>query len=378
MCQEHADLAMIIASGTIRPHLPAQPMSAIPAISVVMPAWNAGPFLGPAIESILGQTFRDFEFIILDDGSTDGTRDRIAGYAKRDPRIRDCPNPANLGYARATKRGFDLARAPWIARMDADDLSYPQRFAHQLAAANRQPDVTLVTCPIDRIVAGGRIVPGWRGVCFQQALLPWYQLFYNRIGGGGQVMLSTRAVRALGGNVETHNDGEDFELWSRLMPAGRVVVLRQPLYAWRSHNPNSTTNRRKVRYTEESLRTSMAGVARSCGVEITLAQAVALRDFWLRYPAAGQDWPAVQRLLLDLARRYRPGRPIPRQAGRLRMAIAGGWFGNAIRAANQRNFPLVSGHLRRAGEAAGWRLPYALARFACNLAAVRGRTELLA
>jgi hypothetical protein len=113
-------------------------------------------------------------------------------------------------------------------------------------------------------------------------------------------------------------------------------------------------------------------------VDITLAQAIALRDFWLRYPAPGQDWPAVQRLLLDLARRFRPPRPILRQTGRVRMAIARGWIGNAIRAGNQRNFPLVAGHLLHACEAAGWRLPGAFVRFAGELAVVRGRTKYLA
>ena len=103
-----------------------------PKVSVVMPVHNAMPYLDVAVESILGQTFADFEFVILDDASTDGSTARLREWADRDPRIRLLEEKRNLGPALSSQRVAEAARAPIVARMDADDVSYPRRLEEQL------------------------------------------------------------------------------------------------------------------------------------------------------------------------------------------------------------------------------------------------------
>jgi len=107
-----------------------------------MPVYNAEAYLREAMESILGQTFRDFEFLIIDDGSTDGSAALIRSYA--DPRIRFVQNAQNLRLAATLNRGLGLARGEYIARMDADDVSLPERFARQAAFLDAHPAVGIV------------------------------------------------------------------------------------------------------------------------------------------------------------------------------------------------------------------------------------------
>ena len=112
---------MAVAASRMNVH----PMSP-PAISVVMSAFNGELFLAEAIESILKQTATDFEFIIIDDGSTDSTPEILSRYAERDERVHVF-SQKNIGRAESLNRGIDLAKAPLIARMDADDIAFPQR-----------------------------------------------------------------------------------------------------------------------------------------------------------------------------------------------------------------------------------------------------------
>src|SRR5215212_10172661 len=102
-----------------------------PKVSVVMPVHNAMPYLDAAVESILGQTLQNFEFVIVDDASTDGSTERLREWTSTDPRIRLIEEKANLGPALSSERVARAARAPFVARMDADDVSDPDRLAEQ-------------------------------------------------------------------------------------------------------------------------------------------------------------------------------------------------------------------------------------------------------
>src|SRR6185369_14969127 len=115
-----------------------------PWVSVVMPVHNALPYLDAAVESILSQTFGEFEFVILDDASTDGSTERLRQWASRDPRIRLIEEPRNLGPAGSSERVARAASAPIVARTDADDICYPTRLAEQLDVLGRFPDVGVV------------------------------------------------------------------------------------------------------------------------------------------------------------------------------------------------------------------------------------------
>ena len=113
-------------------------------LTVVMPVYNAMPYLAEAIESILAQSYGDFVFIIADDGSTDGSLECMRGFAARDPRIRVIKNEKRLGPSRSSNGVANAATTPFVARMDADDLSHPERLAKQMAVMLAHPEACMV------------------------------------------------------------------------------------------------------------------------------------------------------------------------------------------------------------------------------------------
>lgn len=116
-----------------------------PQISVVMATYNRSEkFLSRSIESILSQTYKDFEFIIIDDGSTDQTAKIVQAYAQKDNRIRFFKNKENRGLIYSLNKGIDLARGKYIARMDDDDISLPERLEKQFKYMEKNPDIALV------------------------------------------------------------------------------------------------------------------------------------------------------------------------------------------------------------------------------------------
>lgn len=114
-------------------------MSHPPRVTVLLPVYNGADFLRPAIDSILAQSVSDFELLVIDDGSTDGSREIVGACG--DSRIRLIENGRNLGLIATLNRGLDLARGEFIARMDADDFSQPERFARQLAYLDAHPNI---------------------------------------------------------------------------------------------------------------------------------------------------------------------------------------------------------------------------------------------
>src|SRR5690349_4133045 len=112
-----------------------------PLVSVVMPVYDGLPHLDATIESVLAQTMTDFEFVIVDDASTDGSWERVQEWARRDPRIRPHRHDGNRGHRATSNDGFALARGRYIARTDQDDLSLPRRLEAQVAYFERHPAI---------------------------------------------------------------------------------------------------------------------------------------------------------------------------------------------------------------------------------------------
>src|SRR5574341_134174 len=115
-----------------------------PRLSVLMSVYNGGQYLGECVESILNQIFRDFEFIIVDDGSTDDSWQILRHYAEQDERIVLLRNQPNRGVVQALNQGLDHAQAQIIARQDADDVSHPERFRRQIDFLDQHLDYGLV------------------------------------------------------------------------------------------------------------------------------------------------------------------------------------------------------------------------------------------
>jgi glycosyltransferase involved in cell wall biosynthesis len=193
-----------------------------------MPVHNAMPYLGESIRSILEQTFTDFELVILDDASTDGSSDELCEWAKKDARIRLYRSERNLGLSGSSNLVVSLARAPLIARMDADDLSLPERLMCQWEVMRRLPDVALVGALSDGIdSAGRRVRPRDRWRLVRRSPFPPFP--------HGSVMFRRSVFDEVGGYKEELWGGEDQDLFLRMAREKRVVVLPDVLYHYRYH-----------------------------------------------------------------------------------------------------------------------------------------------
>lgn len=116
----------------------------MPQISVLLPVYNVAPYVAEALQSLQQQTFADFEIVVVDDGSTDGTQSIVERIAKSEPRIRMVRTPQNLGLPSALNLGLPYCCAPYIARMDGDDVAMPERLEKQLRFLEAHPDIALV------------------------------------------------------------------------------------------------------------------------------------------------------------------------------------------------------------------------------------------
>ena len=219
-----------------------------PSISVLMPAYNAEPYVGRAIESILGQSFGDFELIVVDDGSTDRTRSIVGRLAASDPRIRLFSRP-NTGLIGARNDTIAPARGEFLAFLDADDIALPGRFERQVAYLREHPDCVLV---------GSRVViidPDGEELCVMGEAMDHEELERGLLEGRGQllynssVMTRRRAVQEIGGYRADTDPAEDLDLFLRLGESGRMVVLEEPMAMYREHL-NKVGHTRVVRQME--------------------------------------------------------------------------------------------------------------------------------
>ncbi|NJS13559.1 MAG: glycosyltransferase [Sphingopyxis sp.] len=185
-----------------------------PPLSVIMPVHNCVSFVEAAVRSVLNQSFNDFEFLIVDDGSTDGTTDILRQLTAADPRIR-LAEQENRGIVASVNRMVGAARGTFVARMDADDVSLPERFARQIAFLTGHPDVGAVGAQYVEIDERGHVNdPGIRhptGVAAVRARMTIEQPFSNPT-----VMFRAEALRSVGGYREAFGACEDYDLFLRL------------------------------------------------------------------------------------------------------------------------------------------------------------------
>ena len=202
-----------------------------PKLSVLLPVWNGERYLAAAIASVLAQTFADFELIVVDDGSSDGSLAIARGI--RDPRVRCLANEKNLGVTRSLARAIGEARGVYLARMDADDLCAPDRFARQVAHLDTHPRVALVASRVRRIDAHGREIGTFDTPLDGDTLRRRLRLGNCIVHGS--VMLRADAVRAVGGYDTAMERAEDYDLWLRLAERHEIAALPETLYLWRDH-----------------------------------------------------------------------------------------------------------------------------------------------
>jgi hypothetical protein len=205
-------------------------MNATPHISVLVPVYNGMPYLPETVESLLQQTFTDFEIIALDDGSTDASAEYLASV--NDPRLR-IERLSRTGLSAALNHGLGVARAPLIARLDADDVALPDRFQLQYDYLAAHPDCVALGCQSIHINEHGECIGAGR---FPTSLLAirWESLFRSPILHPGS-MYRRDDVLALGGYRQVFDVAEDYDLWTRLLGRGTLANLPQQLLRYRVH-----------------------------------------------------------------------------------------------------------------------------------------------
>jgi glycosyltransferase involved in cell wall biosynthesis len=216
--------------------------SAAPRVTVLMAMHNGRDFLREAVESILSQTFGNFEFIIVDDSSTDDSAAIVRSYA--DPRIRLLTNTQNMGLTKSLNIGLRAARGDLIARQDADDRSHPTRLAKQVAFMDRSPSVVVLGSQARFIRASGAVVSahGWNKLETPIAIR-WQIIFDSPFVHTAAIFRRDVVWERHGGYDEAFRKSQDFELWSRLAPAYELRNLPEKLVDLRLHRASISSRR---------------------------------------------------------------------------------------------------------------------------------------
>jgi len=223
-------------------------------VTVLMPVFNAERYVADAVRSILDQSYRQFEFLIVNDGSTDASRVIIQSFG--DPRIR-IVDTENLGVSAALRRGINEARGEYIARMDADDIASPDRLALEKDVLDRYPEVVVVHGAIEYIDEKGRSLGIARSSDYDSLCTRWLLLWRN-VPSHSTVMIRAACMHEHHLNYRLEvNGAEDFELWGRLAQRGEFRFLRDVMLRYRTH-PESVTKAGRV----EKLLTAQARVIR--------------------------------------------------------------------------------------------------------------------
>jgi glycosyltransferase involved in cell wall biosynthesis len=198
-----------------------------PKASVVMSVHNEERYVSKAIRSILEQTFDDFEFIIIDDDSTDGTTEILSNYQQKDARIRVLRHQSKKGLAQSLNEGIRIAQGRYIARMDADDISLPTRLEKQVAFLDMHPEVGLVGTLCYEVDENDVIVRRWSLPSstsdVRKALLDLNPLVHT------SVMIRKEVFAEIGYYDETLQYSQDYELWLRIARKYEIANLPEPL-----------------------------------------------------------------------------------------------------------------------------------------------------
>ncbi|MCC7207907.1 MAG: glycosyltransferase [Anaerolineae bacterium] len=276
-------------------------MDDTPLLSVVMPAYNAERFLPQAVESILDQSFGYFEFLIIDDASTDQTPALLARYQAQDKRIHVHRQPANQGVTAALNMGLRQARGKFIARMDADDISLPRRFEKQLSYLARCPDIGVLGTGVQTINEHEQVEK--RMLPSSPALTGWTMLFFNSIAHPS-VMIRRDVLEALGGYNPAMRQAQDYELWLRARRMTRLTNLPEVLLLYRVWT-GSVSSRLKRHQSENAASLVSDAIYDLIGERITLEEVRWLQGLaQADYPREPTQIMRTLRLLDSLLRGY--------------------------------------------------------------------------
>lgn len=223
-----------------------------PLVSVLMPVYNAERYVAQAVESILNQTFQDFELIIIDDGSTDRSLEILQRYAAQDQRIH-LTHSENCGIAKTTNKMLSQAAGEFVALMDNDDIAFPHRLAQQVELLKSQPDVVGVSGALQFIDEQGRLLLTESPVPqddqeVQSLLLAGYANNFPH----PCAMLRRAALVKIGGYNEALVVAADLDMMLRIGEVGKLTNLKQPILKYRVHMKSACGQRYEL-YRQEAL-----------------------------------------------------------------------------------------------------------------------------
>lgn len=211
-----------------------------PLISVILPVYNAAKYIAEAINSILEQTFTDFELIIVNDGSTDNSQSIIDSFD--DSRIRVFQKP-NTGLIDSLNLAISHSSGSWIARMDADDISAPNRFEEQIKHINEE--VAVIGSQAFLIDASGKVYGETKFVTnHNEILLNLLKLFSNVIHPS--VLINKKLLQKVGGYDPKMHVAEDYDLWLRISEIGKIINVNQKLLSLRKHSNNISNTKLSI------------------------------------------------------------------------------------------------------------------------------------
>lgn len=227
-------------------------------ITVLMPTFNAEAYLCEALDSILTQTYSDFELIVVDDGSTDSTLSILADYAERDDRVQ-MRSFEHAGACRAMNRGLELAETDWVAIMHADDVMEPHRLERQVAFIEAHPNAAVISSLVYVINGEGERI-GLSTTGLSQPGVAQQMVQENEVIGFHHpaVMLRKSVAREVGGYRQAFWPCEDIDLWNRIAEQGHEILV-QPEYLlnYRKHGAAASANirllRKKYHYTKAAM-----------------------------------------------------------------------------------------------------------------------------
>ena len=206
-------------------------------VSVLLSVYNDEKFIGTAVDSILNQTLKDFELLIIDDSSNDKTRDIISAY--KDPRIRLVKTKKNIGITKSLNKGLKIARGKYIARLDSDDISCPDRLEKQLSYLENNKNYAMVGSHTEVVDENGEHLEYWNQE--ESAELIFYTLSYRNCLTSSSVMFNKNIVNSLGGYDESCDRAEDFDLWYRISRKYKIYAIPEYLIKWRKRDESHST-----------------------------------------------------------------------------------------------------------------------------------------
>jgi glycosyltransferase involved in cell wall biosynthesis len=247
----------------------------MPLVSVIIAVYNGERFLGEAIDSILNQTFADFELIVVNDASTDNTQAILDNYA--DPRMIVLVNEHNLGPYGAANKGLAIARGKLIARHDADDISSADRLEQQVDRMQAQPGLVLLGTSYEVIDATGQVL--------ELAKLPTdndtlqKRLEYGTIFLHGTIMMQHDVLKKIGYYRDYFHVSQDYDIFLRLAEQGEIANLPDCLYKFRFHGDSLSRNKRELQLACRRLAWTLAYERRTKGFEETKIPKDVIRTF---------------------------------------------------------------------------------------------------